>query len=397
MKCKQEGAVLIMNDHTTAMATEEYVTGDVQRFDQKNDMYKRTRWQPEWRDLARKLWVETPPQEEIGFSHIDRAMENAFWYVESGWAQGIRMENWGLYSWEPDKMSKYHPIPSEMKYVVKDPVKMATLVKKVAREAGADLVGIGKLNTKWVYSRSYNILTRESKPLELPPEIRYVVAFAVEMDYDMIRTSPSAIEGAAAGLGYSQQAYTAAIIAEFIRNLGYKALPTGNDTALSVPLAIDAGLGELGRNGIIITPKYGPRVRLGKVLTDLPLQTDPPLKMGVTEFCERCGKCARNCPGQAIQYGKRTDKPLNISTSAGVMKWPVDAEKCLSAWAKQEATCANCIRVCPFNKESGWLHDVVRWSVRNTPWLDPLFLKFDDALGYHKQLNPDTYWERIIE
>ena len=72
------------------------------------------------------------------------------------------------------------------------------------------------------------------------------------------------------------------ILAEFIRILGYKAIPMGNDTSLSIPLAIDAGLGELGRHGLLITPEYGPCVRLCKVFTDLPLEPDKPIQFGVT-------------------------------------------------------------------------------------------------------------------
>jgi epoxyqueuosine reductase len=274
-------------------------------------------------------------------------------------------------------------------------VEMSRIIKKVSKHAGADLVGICELDRRWVYSHSFNMITRESKAIEIPSEIKYAIAFAVEMDYDMIKTSPTTIAGAGTGLGYSKHAYTAGILAEFIRNLGYKAIPCGNDTGLSIPIAIDAGLGELGRNGLLITKEFGPRVRLAKVLTDLPLQTDTPIEFGVTEFCEKCGKCARYCPGQAIMYGEMTDKPHNISNSSGQIKWPINAEKCLSFWAGSGSTCANCIRVCPFNKEPGLLHTLVKWGVKNTPWLDSLFVKSDDLFGYHKQLGPAEFWAQF--
>jgi epoxyqueuosine reductase QueG len=86
--------------------------------------------------------------------------------------------------------------------------------------------------------------------------------------------------------------FIAPSMARFIQELGYHAMPSGNDTALSIPMAVDAGLGELGRNGILITPKYGPRVRLCKVFTDLPLVHDKPVDLGVQAFCEICKKCA---------------------------------------------------------------------------------------------------------
>jgi hypothetical protein len=53
---------------------------------------------------------------------------------------------------------------------------------------------------------------------------------------------------------------------------------------------------------------------------------------------------------------------------------------------------ANCIRVCPFNKEEGWLHDLARGASENAPWLNPLFVWLDDVLGYGQQLAPATIW-----
>ena len=51
-------------------------------------------------------------------------------------------------------------------------------------------------------------------------------------------------------------------MAQFLHHLGYKAIPCGNDTAVSIPYAIQAGSGELGRNGLLIIPEYGPHVRV---------------------------------------------------------------------------------------------------------------------------------------
>jgi hypothetical protein len=53
----------------------------------------------------------------------------------------------------------------------------------------------------------------------------------------------------------------------------------------------------------------------------------------------------------------------------------------------------NCIRVCAFNKSANKLHNVVRWFIKHTPWLDPLLIKIDDWMGYGKQSRADKYWE----
>ena len=132
---------------------------------------------------------------------------------------------------------------------------MSRRVKKVARFLGADLVNIGLLDRRWVYSNSFHFVTREHERLEIPAECRYSVVIAIEMDYATIKVSPTCISRAAAGLAYSQMAFVVASLAQFIRDLGYTAIPSGNDAGLDIPIAVDAGMGELGRNGLIITPE----------------------------------------------------------------------------------------------------------------------------------------------
>jgi reductive dehalogenase len=136
----------------------------------------------------------------------------------------------------------------------------------------------------------------------VPASMNRVVVLGFEEDYHAIANSPGSLGSAATGNGYSRMANTAFFLAEFIRALGYRALPAGNGVGLSVPMAVDAGLGQQGRMGVLVTPKYGPRVRLAKVITDMPMSTDAPINFGVTEFCERCMLCAANCrPGRRRQ------------------------------------------------------------------------------------------------
>lgn len=63
-------------------------------------------------------------------------------------------------------------------------------------------------------------------------------------------------------------------------------------------LGVGAGVGEMGWSKVFINPKYGPRVRLGSILTDIELEPDPIIKPGT--LCIGCGKCAKECPGNAI-------------------------------------------------------------------------------------------------
>ena len=223
----------------------------------------------------------------------------------------------------------------------------------------------------------------EDGSLAIPKTMERVIVLGFEMDYDGMDANPTPLGQASSGNGYSRGTFTAAHLAEFIRYLGFNAIPAVNQTALSVPQAIDAGLGELGRQGILITPKYGPRVRLAKVITDMPLAADKPISFGVKEFCDICGKCAKLCPAEAIYFEDQTMDAMNISTNPGVMKWPLDSEKCFRGWQMAGGDCGNCIRVCPFNKPEGWLHEATRILIgAKSGSLDKLLLNLDDASGY---------------
>lgn len=263
-------------------------------------------------------------------------------------------------------------------------------IKSVAKWFGADLVGVCEINPAWIYSHwgednANSVSTvNPGEPIELPHWAKYAIVMAIAMDYQQLRRSPAAEGGT--DLAYSKMAFAAASVATYIRNLGYHAIPSGNDLALSIPLAIDAGLGELGRNGVLITELYGPRVRICKVFTELPLELDSPIDIGVQHFCEKCEICAELCPSQAIKFGDRTDNAWDNSNSVNVLKWPVKVVNCLSFWVKNRADCAVCLRSCPFNKSNGLLHSIVRRTIKTTSWFDPFFIRMDKIFKYGEQV-----------
>ncbi len=370
-----------------------YVVGNLKSFDQKNEMFCRPLWDEKMLDLGKKFYMtEVPPRNKTGYRLKDQAMVNAAWHLENTFAQGVAGGRMGMYAWQWEQIFEFPRVPAGLKIDIDDPRAITADIKKAATFFGASLVGVCKLDRGWVYSSAFPLRDQESVPNELPKEYQSAIAIAVEMDYDAIRCSPSSPSSAATGLGYSKMAFVAGLLAHHIRGLGYKAIACGNDTACSIPIAIDAGLGELARNGLLITPEFGPRVRLAKVMTDMPLVPDRPIEFGVWDFCLKCEKCADKCPSNSIAHGEPTDKPNNISNRAGVLRWPINAETCMAFWAANGTDCANCIRTCPFNKPDGRLHDFVRWGICNTPWLNKLFLWGDDLLGYGKKGNADLFW-----
>jgi ferredoxin len=287
-----------------------------------------------------------------GYKFEDYAAVSASGYVSgvnNGWlaADGAK-GNVGLYSWNNNKRFELiDQVSSDL--LPQNPIHLTKITKKVTQLIGASEVGICKLNRKWLFSHNYDPELDQTELLDIPKMYQYAIVIVIEMDQEVLASSPSAWSNISVGLGYSKMAFITGSLAQFIRNFGYNAIPCGNDTALSIPLAIDAGLGQLGRNGLLITPKYGPRVRIAKVLTDMPLKVDKPIQFGVTDVCNQCKKCAKNCKTEAISLQDMTAKGPTYSNNSGVLKWYVDPEKCYKFWNQNGAPCSTCITVCPFN------------------------------------------------
>jgi reductive dehalogenase len=366
----------------------QQLTGEVTRFDQRDDIFRRTATDPEFIELKARFRDREGRRKKPGHTQLNYALTDAAWYLEDHFAMGLAGSNHdGLYAWQ-SRDDSLAELPQEEI----EPDTATRLVKEAARFFGAALVGVCEIDPLWLYSYIVNDITGEVQELNLPERFRYAVVMAVEMDYDFIKTSPLGSSSAAAGLGYSKMAFTAGLTGQFIRGLGYEALPMGNDTVLSIPLAIEAGLGELGRNGLLITEKFGPRVRICKIFTDLPLAPDEPVYFGVDQFCRECKKCADHCPSQAIPHGEKTSIARTRSNNAGVNKWMIDPEQCYRFWAANRTDCSNCIRVCPFNQEKGWIHDLGRFFIKRLPAFNPVLLWLHGLLNYGEQC-PQGEWE----
>jgi reductive dehalogenase len=326
-----------------------------------------------------------------GWTELDGAFFMAAWSVHDhaapGDAGGVPQAG-PLYSWD-------YP-SNERKTNFKSAEEATHIIKKAALFLGASLVGIAPYDERWVYSHWFDYPTGKSLPVKFPFKPKSVIVMALEMDYEAFKTAPSLIEQAATGNQYSNMAVVSHKVASFCRQLGYKAANCGNDTAMSMPLAIHAGLGEMSRMGLLVTPEYGPRVRLCKVFTDIELVPDKPISFGVTEFCKVCMKCADNCPSGAIPRDVEPSfKTANKSNNPGAKKWCIDAEKCFQFWAENGGDCGTCIASCPYNKTDEW-HHVLSSKMTQTP-ARPVLRYFDELFGYGKTYNEKViaeYWKK---
>lgn len=254
------------------------------------------------------------------------------------------------------------------------PSENTRIIKEIIKYLGSSLCGISSLNQAYVYSHVGRGPEHYGEEIRL--EHTYAISFAVEMDLGMVAAAPQEPVIVETGKKYVEAAKISIIVANFIRRLGYPArahIAGSNYQAMLPPLAWLAGLGELGRLGILITSKYGPRARLGLITTDLPLIMDGSKKLGIQNFCQKCQKCARNCPAQAIPYGEKTEEN-------GVMKWVLNREECYKFWRKAGTDCGVCIYVCPFSKSDNSFHSFIRKMTEHSSaaqsfsvWADDFF------------------------
>ena len=308
----------------------------------------------------------------------------------------INLADSGLTSWEPFPLLSFAALP-ESPSGSDDAAELARQVKRVARYFGADQIGIAALDHRWLYSEHYNYKTGESSPIEIDSGYKYILSIGLEMDHGMIATAPAAAHLAESRISYSKMAFIVAATAQYIRFLGYRAIPSLNDTGLNIPIAVSAGLGQQGRHGVLINPCFGPRIRLCKIITDMPLFSDRPIDFGVNEFCENCDRCVKACPSGAISNNKRAMEGCGIANNPGVLKWQLDSEKCDDFQAYKLGTnCTICMRVCPFNKKGGWMSRVSRHLVKKQPALTPWIVKMDEALGYGKRIDSELFWKGEI-
>jgi reductive dehalogenase len=267
-------------------------------------------------------------------------------------------------------------------------------VKGYARNRGADLVGITEINPLWLYSHRGEIFHENWQDWgkEIKVEHKYVIVFATEMSFEMVGTgphSPTMIESMG---NYAQGAYIAAQLAHFIANLGYSATASHlrHYDALMVPLAVDAGLGELGRLGYLITKELGPRVRLGAVTTDLPLIPDKPVDIGVEDFCRVCKKCAVCCPSNSIPVQK------DQTVVNGLLRWKLNDETCFEYWGKIGTDCNICMRVCPWSHARTFPHRIILQLITRNMIARRIFSIMDDIFyGKKPKVKAIPKWVRF--
>ena len=256
-----------------------------------------------------------------------------------------------------------------------DLARLTKTIKRIALRYGAVDVGIASLRGYHFYSHVGR--HRENWGERIESKDRSAIVIIVAMELDLVKQAPAAPAMIETARQYVEAAKIAHVIAHYLRSFGCAARShvDGYYQTLCVPLAAAAGLGEVGRMGILMHPVYGPCLRISAVTTELELPVEPIKRYPhIRRFCVICKKCSDNCPTGAIS-GDEAE-----SASRGCRHWSINQESCFAFWKESGTDCGFCICVCPFSKPNTLFHKLARFYVSRNPlnqqlalWMDDLF------------------------
>ena len=224
-------------------------------------------------------------------------------------------------------------------------------IKEAAKRLGADIVGIGSID-RWADAPS------QMDPKQIMPRAKSIIA----LGFRVFRGSLRGIEEGTYFSNYSAMGYggitylympmTVINLCKLIEDEGYEAVPMGHQSDwrgidnkgflrenysrpvapgkpqpdVMINLRIAAylcGLGEIGYSKMLLTPEFGPRQRVGIIITEMELEPDPIMEPGT--LCNRCMACVRECPGNCIPK----DKTVKVNLAGHDVEWAdVDMAKC---------------------------------------------------------------------
>ena len=224
-------------------------------------------------------------------------------------------------------------------------------IKLMAKRMGADLVGIGSID-RW------STAPIQMDPKQIMPRAKSIIA----LGFRVLRGSLRGVEEGTYFSNYSAMGYggitylympmTVINLSKMIEDAGYEAVPMGHqsdwraidgngymrenysrpvapgkaapDVMISMRIAgFLCGLGEIGYSKMLLTPEFGPRLRVGIIITELELEPDPIMKPGT--LCNRCMACVRECPGGCIPK----DRTIKANVGGYELEWAdIDMNRC---------------------------------------------------------------------
>ncbi|MHA2400605.1 MAG: 4Fe-4S dicluster domain-containing protein [Promethearchaeota archaeon] len=220
--------------------------------------------------------------------------------------------------------------------IVHAPKEFWNEVIEKSESLGIDLIGFAPIDENLIFEKDY------VGGIEFLYENGIVLG--MEMDYDAINTAPDPPAGLESIRIYAELGEATNKLADFIRSKGVGAIachPLGGPILLPA-MAVKAKLGKIGRQGLLITRKYGPRQRLSLISVNAePLPENQTAEIEISKFCENCRWCINFCPVHAIFEDPVMNEDGTITR--------IDSEKCFEYFYKTTG-CSVCIEKCPFHK-----------------------------------------------
>ena len=203
-----------------------------------------------------------------------------------------------------------------------------------AKESGIGAIGYTKLPARLIFKDRAVLYDT-------------AIVLIMEMNQKSIAKAPSLDTFKTVMYTYDALGLVVNKLTDRLRDMGYQAHashPLGG-LVLYPPLAVEAGLGWMGRHGLLITPQFGPRQRIAAIFANI---SNLPISQSnehgwISEFCGSCGRCIQMCPSGAI-----LSDPIKHDSGR---ETHIIRDKCLPVFVKQEG-CTICVKACLFSNQS---------------------------------------------
>ncbi len=264
------------------------------------------------------------------------------------------------------------------------PEENSEMIRAALRAFGAATVGFVELDEnseKLIYAidpDGKELVISEDKDVPeetdtqriIPKKARWAIVWTIQMSGEGMSRSPTPLGAATTAMAYARGRATQSRLQGFLRGIGYYGLGEAETNSLGIAPAFGvlAGLGELSRLNRLITPEYGPMVRVFKMLTNLPLAPTQPIDAGIFNFCKSCMTCATYCPSGALSTSPEPSYTTQGGWNRGGVKtYYENSLSCRNYWAEVGTNCGICFAVCPFGvKDRAFIHKMVKGTIGTT-------------------------------
>ncbi len=218
------------------------------------------------------------------------------------------------------------------------PLKATNIIKNLCTKYGALDCSIVELKDYHYYSHRGRHPENYGEKITENIKHKYAIIFTLKMDKDIMNMSPRTPVVIESSKAYVDGAIIGLQLGQYISYLGFDSFVQMDANYLInlTRVANDSSLGEVGRNGLLITKNNGCAVRLGAVTTNMPLIPCENKNYGIKDkLCKNCDLCSLTCP------------PKAINNSSDENNWGTDQVKCYERWRMFGTDCGICISSCP--------------------------------------------------